>query len=133
VKTVDSDAGKAFSDFWNEILEKAGPSSLNEAIALRNHMLIEMEAAFGALFERYGASAPSHVAVDSVVMELVDRASGQLIRRPVELRYEENENGIVLTGEDMTGRPSSIVFLSDTYLKKLVDISGGGADTHKCK
>jgi len=130
---VDSDAGKAFSDFWNELLEKAGPSSLNEAIALRNHMLIEMEAAFGALFERFSESAPSHIAADSVVMELVDRASGQLIRRPVELSYEENENGIVLTGEDMTGRPSSIVFLSDTYVKKLVDISGGGADTHKCE
>lgn len=128
------DVGKAVREFVDNLAAEAGPSTLREAIALRNSLLIEAEAVFTQMFDRFSPQdGPCRIAADYVVIELVDGLTGRLYRRPVELRYEENENGIVLTGEDMTGQPSSIVYLSDAYLQKLADISGKGEEAHKCE
>jgi len=128
------DIGTSINSFIGEMLQKANPSTREEMMALRNHFYAAFEEAFSDLLkEGEPESDIDQIVANSVILELVDAETGQFCRRPVELRYEENDNGIVLTGEDMTGRSSSIVFLSEAYLKKLVDISGQGPNEHRCE
>ena len=132
--SAHEDIGNSIHSFIGEMVEKANPSSRDEMMALRNHFYAAFEEAFsGLLKDGEPESDMDRIAANSVILELVDAKTGQFYRRPVELRYEENDNGIVLTGEDMTGRSCSIVFLSDAYLKKLVDISGQGPNEHRCE
>lgn len=127
------DMGRAIHECLEALVTEADPTTLAEAMALRNSILIEAEATFATLFERLDQSvAPCHISAREVVVELVDGASGRLFRRPLELQYEESENGIVLSGEDMRGQPVSIVYLSDSYLQRLVDISGQGPEKGHC-
>ncbi|MEA4971261.1 MAG: hypothetical protein VB051_12180 [Candidatus Pelethousia sp.] len=127
------DVGRAIREFLEGLVLQTAPSSPAEAMALRNGVLVETEAVFSTLFDRLSqADAPCGIAASEVVVELVDRATGRLFRRPLELSYEENENGIVLCGEDMSGQPSSIVYLSDSYLQRLTDISGQGPEEDHC-
>ena len=126
-------AGQAVQEFLQELEGAAQISSLAEAIALRNSAFIEAEAAFAELFARFAPEeGPCQIEADEVIIELVDRSTGQLYRRPIELNYKENENGIVLTGEDMAGQPSSIVYLSGAYMQRLADISGQGPEEGHC-
>ncbi|MGI5908672.1 MAG: hypothetical protein ACOX8O_08670 [Christensenellales bacterium] len=131
--SVYEDVGARIESFIRELVQKADPSSRDEVMALRNCFYAALEGVFSNLLEdKEPESGVDQIVANNVVMELVDSATGQLYRRHLQLGYEENDNGIVLTGEDMTGRSSSIVFLSDAYLKKLVDISGQGPDEHHC-
>lgn len=128
------DVGEVFQTFIHDVVQKTNPSSPDQMMALRNRFYAAMEEYFlHALSDMQPESDTGQITSDNVVIELVDAKTGQLYRRPVELRYEENVNGIVLTGEDMCSRPSSIVFLSDAYLKKLADISGQGPNEHQCE
>lgn len=127
------DAGRAIREFFEGLVLQTAPSTPAEAMALRNGVLVETEAVFSALFDSLAqADAPCGITASEVVVELVDRATGRLFRRPLELSYEENENGIVLCGEDMSGQPSSIVYLSGSYLQRLADISGQGPEEDHC-
>jgi hypothetical protein len=74
-----------------------------------------------------------HIAAPNAVLEVVDAGSLLLYRRYLELEYDENDNGIRLTGEDLTGKTVGIVFLSETALKKMNDLRGAGADSPPCK
>ena len=78
-------------------------------------------------------AATDHIAAPNAVLEVVDAASQRLYRRYVELGYEENDNGIRLSGEDLAGKRVGIVFLSETALKKMSDLRGAGADSPRCK
>ncbi len=132
-KYMEMDAGQAVREFLEDLVLQAAPSTPAEAMALRNGVLVEAEAVFTALLDSLAqADAPCCIAAGEVVVELVDRATGRLFRRPLELSYEENENGIVLCGEDMGGQPASIVYLSDSYLQRLADISGQGPEEDHC-
>lgn len=131
--TMSLDAGQAFHAFIEEVIQKAGPTTAQEVMAVRNQLYSALEQYFVRMLSgMQPESDTDQIAADNVIIELLDARTGQLYRRPVELRYEENDNGIVLTGEDMSGRSASIVFLSDAYLKKLVDISGQGPDENEC-
>jgi hypothetical protein len=78
-------------------------------------------------------SATDHIYAPNAVIEVVDTRSGALYRRYLELAYDENDNGIRLMGESMTGGPSQIVFLSDTALKKMRSLKGEDFDDPPCK
>lgn len=128
-----TDAGQAMRKFLQGAMKAARPTSMEEAIALRNSLLIEAEAVFTELLAAFAPlEGPFRIGAEDVIVELVDGATGQLYRRPLELHYEESENGIVLCGEDMAGQPVSIVYLSDAYMQRLVDISGQGPEEDHC-
>lgn len=127
------DAGRMIRAFLEDLQATARPSTLQEAMALRNSLLIEAEAVFTQLIDSLAPDeAPNQITAAEAVIEVVDADTGRLYRRPVDLRYTENENGIVLTGEDICGQPASIVYLSSSYLQKLVDISGQGPEEGHC-
>lgn len=68
----------------------------------------------------------------NAVLEVVDDATGRLVRRYLELGYEENDNGIRLTGEDLKGQEVHVVFLSNQALEKIHDLQGLGRDEPRC-
>jgi hypothetical protein len=78
-------------------------------------------------------TATDYISAPNAVLEVVDAGSLRLYRRYLELEYEENDNGIRLTGEDLAGKGVSVVFLSETALQKMNDLRGAGADSPRCK
>lgn len=89
---------------------------------------------FDALAQIWDEGAPPAIQLSAPngVVEFVDGETGRLLRRWLELEYYENDNGIRLVGEDMAGKEAHIVYLSETALKKLHDLSGQGRDEPRC-
>lgn len=69
---------------------------------------------------------------NTVTLEVLDHHSQAVYRREVELRYEENLNGLKLIGEDFDGNPSEIVFLSQAGILRIQDLTGKGSDQDLC-
>jgi hypothetical protein len=78
-------------------------------------------------------ASTDHIFAPNAVIEVIDTGSGRLYRRYLELSYDENDNGIRLMGETMSGDPAQIVFLSETALEKIRSLKGEGADAPPCK
>lgn len=79
-----------------------------------------------------GALDVAVLAAPNAVVEIIDRESGLLYRRYLELGFEETGNGLRLMGDDIGGKPVQIVYLSNAALEKLHDLSGRGPDTPRC-
>lgn len=73
-------------------------------------------------------SEQAGIRAGSVTLEVVDSRTGGTFKRTLPLEYAESANGIVLTGEDMSGKTVSIVFLSDAAALRLDDLTGKGPD-----
>lgn len=86
------------------------------------------------LWESLVEEAPEtdRISAPNAVVEVIDQRNGVLYRRYLELAYEENDNGIRLVGEDMTGREVQVVYLSESALKKMHDLRGSGPDKPRC-
>lgn len=74
----------------------------------------------------------SLIQAPNVVIEVIDEVTGQLYRRYLEIEYQENDNGIQLYGEDLSGSTSRLVFLSNQALEKIHDLQGLGRDEPRC-
>ncbi|NLT58286.1 MAG: hypothetical protein GXX99_04910 [Clostridiales bacterium] len=81
-----------------------------------------------------GAGGPDSVALeaDNAVLEVIDRRSGRLVRRYLELGYQETANGILLSGESLSGQPAQLVYLSETAIGKIHELRGAGEDGPRC-
>jgi len=75
---------------------------------------------------------PDHIEADMVMIEVVDRETGQVFRRQLPLHYLETDNGVMLSGENVSGEPVQITFLSDIALAKMKDLLGQGPDKPRC-
>lgn len=75
---------------------------------------------------------PREIRADVVTIEVTDKLTGRTLRRELPIDYIENSHALRLRGEDGSGRPSELVFLSDLGLAKLRDLTGGGADADPC-
>jgi len=86
------------------------------------------------LFDSIALKAPGSdvdfevIKAPNAVIEAIDKATGVMFRRYLELDFIETSNGIRLTGEDSSGEPSSIVYLSGTAIEKINELGGHGAD-----
>lgn len=78
------------------------------------------------------AEAAVQITAPNAVVEVVDAETGRLYRRYLELAYEENDNGLRLSGEDMAANCVQIVFLSEAALAKMNDLRGNGPDAPRC-
>ncbi|MBP2663300.1 MAG: hypothetical protein H6Q71_1248 [Firmicutes bacterium] len=72
------------------------------------------------------------IEADWVTIEVTDKISGKLFRRNFPLRYLETDNGVVLFGETLDGKPSQINFLSEVALTKINDLLGKGPEHGHC-
>jgi hypothetical protein len=77
-------------------------------------------------------ASTDHITASDALIEVIDAESGRLYRRYLELNYDENDNGIRLTGETLAGDPTHIVFLSETALQKMHQLRGGGPEVPRC-
>ena len=72
------------------------------------------------------------ISSDEVTIEVKDKETNKIFSRTLDISYIENFNGIKMTGENLKGKPSEIVFLSDTAINKIVDVTGKGLNKSRC-
>jgi hypothetical protein len=77
--------------------------------------------------------ALNKIEAESVVIEVIDQDTGKVFRRTLPIKYLENSNGLILSGETLEGNPSQIAFLSETAFNKINDLRGKGPDSPRCK
>ncbi|HRX49510.1 MAG TPA: hypothetical protein P5120_18450, partial [Spirochaetota bacterium] len=116
----------------------SGISSYKELLSLWNKLRqLHTDASESAFMDQadkfYGNEALyEKIEAQSVVIEVIDRNTGKIFRREIPLDYLETDNGIILSGENSNGAPSTIAFLSDTALHRINDLRGKGPDEHTC-
>lgn len=79
------------------------------------------------------APAPERLTAVNAAVEIIDEKTGHLYRRYLELAYDETDNGLRLFGDDISGSPVQIVFLSNTALERIHDLQGKGRDSARCE
>ena len=72
------------------------------------------------------------IIADTVTVEVKDAATGKLYRRELPIDYYENANFLRLSGENMDGSISQLIFLSARGIEKVKDVSGKGPDHDRC-
>ena len=68
----------------------------------------------------------------NIVAEVIDEKTGLLFRRYLEIEYNENSNGLMISGENIKGEKSEIVFLSETAVSRISELKGSGSDSPHC-
>lgn len=74
----------------------------------------------------------SQIASPNIVAEVIDEKTGLLFRRYLEIEYNENSNGLMISGENIKGEKSEIVFLSETAVSRMSELKGSGSDNPHC-
>lgn len=74
----------------------------------------------------------SQITSPNIVAEVIDEKTGLLFRRYLEIEYSENSNGLMISGENIKGEKSEIVFLSETAVSRISELKGSGSDNPHC-
>ncbi|MBQ9661893.1 MAG: hypothetical protein IJV40_01935 [Oscillospiraceae bacterium] len=69
---------------------------------------------------------------DTVTVEVTDPKTGKVYRRELPIDYYENANILKLSGENLDGSVSQLVFYSSRGLERAKDLTGHGADHDPC-
>ncbi|MBR4392612.1 MAG: hypothetical protein IKT07_01150 [Oscillospiraceae bacterium] len=72
------------------------------------------------------------IIADEITVEVTDKFTGKVYRRELPIDYYENANLLKLSGENMDGSVSQLVFYSSRGLERLKDLTGLGADHDPC-
>ena len=67
-----------------------------------------------------------------VTIQVKDERTGEQYSRTLPIDYYENANVLKLSGENLDGSSSSIVFYSVRGMERLKDLTGKGADHDPC-
>ena len=67
-----------------------------------------------------------------VTVEVRDEATGEVFRRELPIDYYENANFLRLSGENLDGSTSQLVFYTARGLERIRDLTGKGADHDAC-
>ena len=72
------------------------------------------------------------ITAKEVTIQVKDERTGEQYSRTLPIDYYENANVLKLSGENLDGSSSSIVFYSVRGMEKLKDLTGKGADHAPC-
>ena len=72
------------------------------------------------------------ITAKEVTIQVKDERTGEQYSRTLPIDYYENANVLKLSGENLDGSSSSIVFYSVRGMEKLKDLTGKGADHDPC-
>lgn len=72
------------------------------------------------------------ISAEEVTVEVVDKATGKVYRRTLPIDYYENANGLVLSGENLDGSVSQLIFYSSRGMQRMQDLTGGGPNEDPC-
>ena len=72
------------------------------------------------------------ITAKEVTIQVKDERTGEQYSRTLPLDYFENANVLKLSGENLDGSSSSIVFYSVRGMERLKDLTGKGVDHDPC-
>ena len=72
------------------------------------------------------------ITASTVTVEVRDEATGEIFRRELPIDFYENANFLRLSGENLDGSVSQLVFYSARGLERVKDITGKGPDHDRC-
>jgi len=72
------------------------------------------------------------IVADTVTVEIKDASTGEVFRRELPIDYYENANFLRLSGENLDGSVSQLVFYSARGLERMNDLTGKGPDKDPC-
>ena len=72
------------------------------------------------------------ITASMVTVEITDEATGEVFRRELPIDYYENANFLRLSGENLDGSVSQLVFYSSRGLERMNDLTGKGPDKDPC-
>lgn len=72
------------------------------------------------------------ITAKEVTIQVKDERTGEQYSRTLSIDYYENANVLKLSGENLDGSSSSIVFYSVRGMEKLKDLTGKGVDHDPC-
>ena len=67
-----------------------------------------------------------------VTVEVQDARTGKIYRRELPIDYYENANFLKLSGENMDGSLSQLIFYTPRGVERVKDITGQGPDHDRC-
>ena len=67
-----------------------------------------------------------------VTVEVRDETTGEVFRRELPIDFYENANFLRLSGENLDGSVSQLVFYSARGLERIRDLTGKGPDSDPC-
>ncbi len=73
------------------------------------------------------------ITAKEVTIQVKDERTGEQYSRTLPIDYYENANVLKLSGENLDGSSSSIVFYSVRGMERLKDLTGKGADHDPCR
>lgn len=72
------------------------------------------------------------ITAKEVTIQVKDERTGEQYSRTLPIDYYENANVLKLSGENLGGSSSSIVFYSVRGMERLKDLTGKGVDHDPC-
>lgn len=72
------------------------------------------------------------ISASTVTVEITDEATGEVFRRELPIDYYENANFLRLSGENLDGSVSQLVFYSSRGIERIKDLTGKGPDKDPC-
>ena len=72
------------------------------------------------------------ITTSMVTVEITDEATGEVFRRELPIDYYENANFLRLSGENLDGSVSQLVFYSARGIERVKDLTGKGPDKDPC-
>lgn len=72
------------------------------------------------------------ITAKEVTIQVKDERTGEQYSRTLTIDYYENANVLKLSGENLDGSSSSIVFYSVRGMERLKDLTGKGVDHDPC-
>ena len=72
------------------------------------------------------------IVAHEVTVEVRDEKTGEVFRRKLPIDYFENANFLRLSGENLDGSLSQLVFYTPRGIERVKDITGKGPDHDRC-
>ena len=72
------------------------------------------------------------IVAHEVTVEIRDENTGEVFRRELPIDYFENANFLRLSGENLDGSLSQLVFYTQRGIERVKDITGKGPDHDRC-
>ena len=72
------------------------------------------------------------ITATTVTVEVKDAYTGKVFRRELPIDYYENANFLKLSGENMDGSVSQLVFYTPRGVQRVKDLTGKGFDPDPC-
>jgi len=120
-----------FKEIFDKFVSTSNARTNEELIVLRDYTISYILDYFNDNLTPNNAPI-DFISCDEITVEVKDKTTNRIFRRNLDVSYIENSNGLKLMGENLKGEPSEIVFLSDTAINKIIDVTGQGLNKSRC-